>query len=64
MKRTIDLKNFDPEMYVSIEDASKFLGFKEQTLRNYMYLDRLTRYKYYNLTLVSKKELAELKKEF
>ena len=47
------------ESYLSVPEASKALGIKENAIRNYLYSGKLTTYKFKGLTLLSKTEIND-----
>lgn len=61
MSKVIELKTVDADKYCSVEEAEKFLGVKASAIRNYLYLNKLTTYKFKGLTLISKRELENWK---
>ena len=48
--------------YLTVEEASQELGVKENAIRNYLYAEKMTTYKFKSLTLVSRKEVDDWKK--
>jgi len=43
--------------YYTVEEAAGHMGVKTPVLRNYLYQDKLTTYKFKTLTLLSKREV-------
>jgi len=43
--------------YLTVEEAAQQMGVKTPVLRNYLYQDKLTTYKFKTLTLLSKSEV-------
>lgn len=60
MKEKI-LKTVNDKDYMTVEEASSYLGVKPTAIRNYLYLDKLTTYKFKNLTLLDSKEVNNWK---
>jgi len=61
MKEKI-LKTVNAKDYLSVEEASNTLGIKITAIRNYLYLGKLTTYKFKNLTLLDAREVNNWKK--
>ena len=59
-KIILDTLSLDTDIRV-VEEAEKFLGVKASAIRNYLYLNKLTTYKFKGLTLISKRELENWK---
>lgn len=57
MKNTRELKKVDGEQYMTVEEAAQELGIKSNAIRNYLYADKLTTYKFKSLTLLDAKEV-------
>lgn len=45
------------DQYMTVEEAAEHIGVKTPVLRNYLWQDRFTTYKFKTLTLLSKKEI-------
>lgn len=61
MARIKELEKVDSEKYLTIDEASRELGVKENALRNYLYDGKLTTYKFKSLTLLSRDEVESWK---
>lgn len=61
MKPPIFIEKADIRIYVTIPEAAKLTGYKEQTIRNYIYEEKLQPYKFMNITLLKINELSKLK---
>jgi hypothetical protein len=61
MKEMI-LKTANVKDYLTVEEASLALGIKTNAIRNYLYLGKLTTYKFKNLTLLDSREINNWKK--
>ena len=57
MGRVEKLKSANVSQYLTVEEASETLGVKPSVLRNYLYQDKFTTYKFKTLTLVSRSEI-------
>lgn len=62
MKKEIKLKSVNDKDYLSVEEVSQFLGVKPNAIRNYLYLNYFTTYKFKTLTLIKRKEVIEWRK--
>lgn len=51
------------DQYLTVDEASEWLGVKAPVLRNYLYQDKLTTYKFKTLTLLSKREVQQWKRD-
>ena len=49
------------DKYLSIPNAAIFAGYKEQTIRNYIYGNKLQVYKFQNVSFLKKTDLLNLK---
>jgi excisionase family DNA binding protein len=58
MKR---LKEANEADYFTVEEAAHELGIKTTAIRNYLWEEKLTTYKFKTLTLVSKQEVESWK---
>ena len=47
------------EKYLTVEEAAELMAVKTPVLRNYLYQDKLTTYKFKTLTLLSKSEVEQ-----
>ncbi len=56
------LKIANVKDYLTVEEASLVLGIKTSAIRNYLYLGKITTYKFKNLTLLDSKEVNNWKK--
>ena len=56
------LKNVKEENFLTTEEASKELGIKPSVIRNYLYFNKLTTYKFKTLTLLHRSEIEAWKK--
>ena len=61
MSKTEQLTEARADQYLTVDEASEQLGVKPPVLRNYLYQDKLTTYKFKTLTLVSKVEVEQWK---
>lgn len=59
--KTQELKYVDGSKYLTAEEAATILGIKENVLRNYLSLGRLTKYKFKTLTLIKTEEIQRCK---
>ena len=48
--------------FFTVEEAAQSLGIKPTAIRNYLYDEKLTTYKFKTLTLVKKEEVEEWRK--
>ena len=48
--------------YLTVEEASVELGIKASAIRNYLYWERLTTYKFKTMTLIKRDEVEAWKK--
>ena len=55
------LKKVDDSSYLTTEEAATALGIKPTAIRNYLYANKLTTYKFKSLTLLSKGEVEAWK---
>ncbi len=51
------LNKVNGDDYYSVDEASQELGVKSNAIRNYLYLGKMTTYKFKNMTLLSKSEV-------
>jgi excisionase family DNA binding protein len=58
MKR---LKQANEAEYLTVEEAARELGIKTTAIRNYLWEEKLTTFKFKTLTLVSKQEVESWK---
>jgi len=49
------------DQYYTVEEAAEQLSVKPPVVRNYLYQDKLTTYKFKTLTLLSKREVEKWK---
>lgn len=56
-----ELKHVDSSKYLTAEEAANISGLKENVIRNYLSLGRLTTYKFKTLTLLSADEIETLR---
>lgn len=56
-----NITKVDGDLFLSVGEASKELGVKENAIRNYLYEGKMTTYKFKGLTLVSKAEIEAWK---
>jgi len=56
------LKIADITEYFTVEEAANELGIKPTAIRNYLYEEKLTTYKFKTLTLVKREEVEEWRK--
>lgn len=61
MKSVKELKIADAKDFLTVEEASDELGIKDSAIRNYLYDEKLTTYKFKTLTLVSREEAENWK---
>lgn len=47
--------------FMTVEEAAQILGIKETAIRNYLYEEKLTTYKFKTLTLLKKEEVERWK---
>ncbi len=52
----------DEKDFFTVDEAAKELGIKTTAIRNYLYEEMMTTYKFKTLTLLSKVEVEEWKK--
>lgn len=57
MKNIKILEVVDGKDFLTVDEASNELKIKDNAIRNYLYDEKLTTYKFKNLTLLSKKEI-------
>lgn len=55
------LKQANEAEYLTVEEAARELGIKTTAIRNYLWEEKLTTYKFKTLTLVSKQEVESWK---
>jgi|GEM_PF-1865968 len=55
------LTKVNADRFMTVDEASQELGVKTTALRNYLYQEKLTTYKFKTLTLLSKSEVEEWK---
>ena len=63
MKKLYRLKQVDESDFLTVDEAAKALGIKPTAIRNYLTWEKLTRYKFKTLTLVSKMEVDKWKEK-
>ncbi len=56
-----ELKQVNAADYFTVEEAAKELGIKPTAIRNYLWDEKLTTYKFKTLTLVKKEEVEAWK---
>ncbi len=56
------LKTANVKDYLTVEETSIALGIKTTAIRNYLCLEKLTTYKFKNLTLLDSREVNNWKK--
>lgn len=61
MNKTEYLQKVDGEIYLTIEEASAELGIKSTAIRNYLHDQKLTKYKFKNMTLLHRNEVIQWK---
>ena len=54
---TKEVNKPDSKEFFTVDEASQELGVKTSAIRNYLYDEKLTTYKFKNLTLISRKEV-------
>jgi excisionase family DNA binding protein len=57
-----ELKLVNAAEYLTVEEAAKDLGINPGAIRNYLWEEKLTTFKFKTLTLVSKEEVDRWKK--
>ena len=62
MRKPIQINTPDSKQYVSIKEAARIYDCESQTIRNYLYEEKLQPYKFMTFTLINVKELIKLKK--
>jgi hypothetical protein len=60
MKKPIILEKADIKNYVTIPGAAEMTGYKQQTMRNYIYEEKLQPYKFLDVTLLKISDLKKL----
>lgn len=61
MKKEIILKSVKDKDFFTVEEAATFLSVKASAIRNYLYLEKFTTYKFKTQTLISVKEVIDWK---
>jgi len=61
MNKVKQLKQVNDADFFTVEEAATELGIKTTAIRNYLYDEKLTTYKFKTLTLVSKEEIEAWK---
>ena len=51
----------DEKDFFTVDEAAKELGIKTTAIRNYLYEEKMTTYKFKSLTLLSKQEVEDWK---
>lgn len=51
----------DEKEFFTVDEAAKELGIKQTAIRNYLYEEMMTTYKFKTLTLLSKQEVEKWK---
>jgi excisionase family DNA binding protein len=62
MNKVKQLKQVNDADFFTVDEAATELGIKTTAIRNYLYDEKLTTYKFKTLTLVSKEEVEAWKK--
>ncbi len=62
MEKVKQLKQVNDTDFFTVEEAANELGIKATAIRNYLYDEKFTTYKFKTLTLVKKDEVEEWKK--
>ncbi len=62
MKKPIVLDKSDIKTYVTVIGAAEMTGLKQQTIRNYIYEEKLQPYKFFDVTLLKIEDVSKLKK--
>ena len=62
MKKEKKLENVDGKQFLTVEEAGQRLGVAPNAIRNYLYLGRLSTYKFKTLTLLDAREVEGWKK--
>ena len=57
MKMARELKQVDGGKYLTVEEAAEELGIKSNAIRNYLYSEKMTTYKFKTLTLIRSEEV-------
>jgi len=57
MKKERTLDKVDGKQFLTVEESARFLGVKSNAIRNYLYLGRLSTYKFKSLTLLDAREV-------
>ncbi len=63
MRKIEHLSKAVADQYLTVDEASEWLEIKPTVLRNYLYQDKLTTYKFKTLTLLSKREVEHWKRD-
>ena len=63
MNKAKSLKQVHENEYLTTEEAADRLGIKSTAIRNYLYLGRLTTYKFKSLTLLDANEVERWKQD-
>jgi len=61
MKKVEYLARAEIDRFYTVDEAAEQLGVKPPVIRNYLYQDKLTTYKFKTLTLLSKREVEKWK---
>lgn len=56
-----EINKVDGDKFLTVQEASKELGVKENAIRNYLYEEKMTTYKFKSLTLISREEIEAWK---
>lgn len=62
MKKVIELTHANTDSYMTVDQAAKYLGVKETTLRDYLTSGRLTTFRLFKSTLISREEAEKYRK--
>ncbi len=57
MNKVKQLKQVNGSDFLTTEEAARVLGIKSSAIRNYLYMGKLTTYKFKSLTLIDTKEV-------
>jgi excisionase family DNA binding protein len=61
MAKVHKLTRADDGSYLTIDEAARELGIKTTAIRNYLYQEKLTTYKFKTMTLLSANEVSAWK---
>lgn len=61
MRKVEHLSKAEADRYLTVDEAAESLGVKAPVIRNYLYQDKLTTYKFKTLTLLSKRDVEKWK---